>query len=138
LTEFKGKFSEDNGRILVIDGCVVSFAHAGITEYTIPSNVTTIRDYTFYDCDNLISITIPSGVKSIGRQAFDYSDNLASIYCKAATPPTCSSSQFSGIASNFKIYVPVESVNAYKVATYWKKHVSAIVGYDFENGVVVE
>ena len=131
LSEFKGKFAEDNGRVLVVDGCVVAFAPAGLTEYTIPSNVISIGGYTFYGSDNLTSITIPSSVTSIGRQAFDYSDNLASIYCQATTPPTCDMSQFSGIASGFKIYVPAESVSAYKAAAYWKNKADAIVGYDF-------
>ena len=29
------------------------------------------------------------------------------------------------------IYVPMESVNAYKTASYWSKYNSSIVGYNF-------
>jgi hypothetical protein len=39
---------------------------------------------------------------------------------------------FSGYASDIKIYVPTESVDAYKRAKYWSDWASAIVGYDFE------
>ena len=38
---------------------------------------------------------------------------------------------FDGNASNRKIYVPMESVEAYKSAEYWKNYADAIVGYDF-------
>jgi hypothetical protein len=40
--------------------------------------------------------------------------------------------------SGRKIYVPAGSAKAYKSATKWSEYKSAIVGYDFENGVVVE
>jgi hypothetical protein len=29
------------------------------------------------------------------------------------------------------IYVPTESVEAYKTASYWRNYASCIVGYDF-------
>ena len=35
-------------------------------------------------------------------------------------------------ASGRKIYVPTESVNAYKKASYWREYADYIVGYDFE------
>jgi hypothetical protein len=45
---------------------------------------------------------------------------------------------FTGNGNGRKIYVPTESVDAYKTADGWSKHADAIVGYDFDNGVVVE
>lgn len=41
-------------------------------------------------------------------------------------------------ASGRKIYVPVESVEAYKSASGWKNYADAIVAYDFENNEVVD
>ena len=41
-------------------------------------------------------------------------------------------------ASDRKIYVPEDSVRQYKIAKYWSEYADAIVGYDFENGEVVE
>ena len=38
---------------------------------------------------------------------------------------------FDDNAKNRKIYVPRESVEAYKSAGGWKDYASAIVGYDF-------
>ena len=137
LKEFKGKFAEDNGRILVVDGVLAAFAPTGITEYTIPDSVTTIGNYAFADCTSLTSVNIPDSVKSIGYEAFSWCDSLTSVYCKATTPPASDIHVFYNNGSGRKIYVPAGSVNAYKRAYGWSDYASAIVGYDFENGVVV-
>lgn len=138
LTEFKGKFAKDNGRIWVIDGKLIAFAPAGVTEYTIPDNITSIESYAFGGCNSITSVTIPDSVTTIGYQAFQYCNSLTSVYCKATTPPTLGNNSFSYNGSGRKIYVPAASVEAYKGATNWSAYASAIVGYDFENGVVVE
>ena len=139
LKEFKGKFADDNGRILVIDGVLIAFAPAGITEYNIPDSVTTIGDYVFYKCTSLTSVNIPDSVTSIGNYAFDDCSSLTSVYCKATTPPALGHPNvFDYNGSGRKIYVPAESVEAYKSATHWSEYADAIVGYNFKNGVVVE
>ena len=76
LKEFKGKFVSDDDRCLIIDGKLVAFAPAGITEYTIPYSVKTIGEYAFSGCNNLTSVNIPNSVKTIGENAFAYCDNL--------------------------------------------------------------
>ena len=43
---------------------------AEATSITIPNGVTSIGDYAFYKCSNLMSITIPDSVTSIGNYAF--------------------------------------------------------------------
>ncbi len=58
-------------------------------------------------------------------------DGLTSIYCKALTPPSIAANSFK-LNSYLKIYVPTESVDAYKAATGWKEYSSYIYGYDFE------
>jgi hypothetical protein len=40
-------------------------------------------------------------------------------------------------ASSRKIYVPVESIEAYKSAEYWSNYADAMISYDFETGSVV-
>ncbi len=128
LSEFKGKFAADNGRCLIIDGVLNSFAPAGITTYNIPNGVTEIGDYAFEFCSGLTSITIPDSVTEIGDDAFGYCENLASVFCKRITPPaiTISINSFVG-----KIYVPAESVDAYKTADGWKDYADSIEPYDF-------
>ena len=52
---------------------------ANLTSITIPSSVTSIGNYAFYGCSNLTSITIPSSVTSIGTSAFWNCSSLTSI-----------------------------------------------------------
>ncbi|MBP3426364.1 MAG: leucine-rich repeat domain-containing protein, partial [Rikenellaceae bacterium] len=107
-----------------------------LTNITIPENVTKIGWSAFEECTSLTSITIPKNVTLIMNYAFYGCTSLTSVYCKATTPPsifddTHSCRIFDGNASNRKIYVPNESVGAYKSAEYWKKYASSIVGYEF-------
>ena len=104
---------------------------SSLTSITIPDSVTTIGDYAFYDCSSLTSITIPDSVTTIGDYAFALCNSLTSVYCKATTPPAGGSDMFFNNASGRKIYVPMESVNAYKSAEGWSDYADAIVGYNF-------
>ena len=52
---------------------------SGLTSLTIPSGVTSIGDDAFYGCNGLTSLTIPSGVTSIGRFAFSGCSGLTSL-----------------------------------------------------------
>ena len=79
LKEFKGKFASPDGRCLIIDGVLNSFAPAGLTEYTIPDSVTAIGARAFAGCSSLTSVTIPDSITSIGEGAFDECSSLTSI-----------------------------------------------------------
>ena len=102
-----------------------------LTSVTIGDSVTEIGFGAFWDCDSLTSVTIPDSVTSIGEDAFYECSSLTSVYCKATTPPTGDWDMFDYNASGRKIYVPRNSVSAYKSAEYWSKYASDIVGYDF-------
>lgn len=87
----------------------------------IPDNITNIGDGAFENCTSLTSVTIPSGVTYIGGAAFSNCANLTSVTCLATTPPTLG--YYSGYlwrtfynTNNCPIYVPCESVEAYKRA----------------------
>ena len=78
LTEFKGKFASNDGRCLIIDGVLNSFAPAGLSEYSIPDSVTSIGYEAFSFCENLTSVTIPNSVTTIGGSAFSCCYSLTS------------------------------------------------------------
>ena len=138
LLEFKGKYAYDNGRCLMKDNTIISYAAASGSEYTIPDGITTIGGYAFMGCENLTKVIIPSSVTVLNRCAFAFCSNLIEVYCMTTTPPTYGNQSFDGLSSNCKLYVPKESVNAYKTASGWKNYASYMVAYDFENGEVVE
>ena len=99
--------------------------------YIIPDHATFIGDDAFEYCSGLTSVTIPDSVTKIGYDAFSSCYSLKSIYCKAITPPKGREFMFEQNATNRKIYVPRESVKAYKNDYYWRKYADNIVGYDF-------
>lgn len=84
LMEFKGKFASVDGRCLIINGVLCSFAPAGLTEYTIPDNVTKIANGALYHCNILKSITIPNSVEAIGDEAFESCNRLIQFKGKFA------------------------------------------------------
>ena len=110
---------------------------SSLTSITIPEDVTSIGERAFYRCSSLTSISIPDGVTSIGNSAFEDCTLLTSVYCKPTTPPMGGNIMFANNASERKIYVPAESVEAYKTATYWSQFANVIIAYDFEKGEVV-
>ena len=158
LTAFYGKFASTDNRSLIVDGILFSCAPAGLTEYTIPDSVTSIGTSAFYHCSSLTSvtipdsvtsignsafwgckiltsITIPNGVTSIGNDAFRHCSSLTRVYSKSITPPVVGSNMLANTASDPKIYVPSQSVDAYMAADGWNEYADSIIPYDFENEV---
>ncbi|MBQ1964451.1 MAG: leucine-rich repeat domain-containing protein, partial [Tidjanibacter sp.] len=104
---------------------------SALTSVTIGNGVTSIGNSAFSGCSSLTSITIPDSVNEIGEEAFYNCTSLTSVYCKPIVPPTGYRHIFHSNASDRKIYVPTESVDAYKTALIWNYYADDIVGYDF-------
>lgn len=80
-----------------------------LTSIELPSGVTEIGDYAFYNCTNLSSLTLPSGVKEIGFSAFQGCKSLTSVtipsgvkYISSFTFYECESLRFINLPSDLK------------------------------------
>jgi len=103
-----------------------AFGNIGITTINIPNTVTDIGLWVFGGDINLLKITIPNSVTNIGSYAFRNCTSLSSVTVEATTPPTLGDNVFQNTDTNLVIYVPAESVNAYKTATNWSTYASRI------------
>lgn len=105
-----------------------SYAFSGCKNFpsiNIPQYITIIPTGCFYDCDGMTDIYLPENVRLIQSKAFGECGGLVNFTCYATEPPAIYSDTFSGMNENLKIYVPAESVNAYKTA--WSTYANNIV-----------
>jgi hypothetical protein len=120
-----------------------------LTSISIPEGVTCIDDYAFWRCSQLSVVTLPESVTSIGKSAFNdtnlktltipknvtnVGNNFVSSYSLQKLtvlpliPPLADDNLFYGSATSFPVYVPYESINAYKTASGWKTTSSKFFG----------
>lgn len=101
-----------------------------LTDVTFAENavIYMIGENAFRTCSSLSSIELPESINRIEKQAFYGCHNMESITVRATTPPTLGSSVFyTSYGSKFSaIYVPAESVEAYKTASGWSSFTDKI------------
>ncbi|MCR4799770.1 MAG: leucine-rich repeat protein [Bacteroidales bacterium] len=106
---------------------------ADFTSISLPNSITEIGEWAFAENNSMSAITIPSNVVSIKGAAFNECRNLTSITCLAKTPPALAAEleyeshdeilvahTFYNDGENITVYVPAESLSAYKSAPVWK------------------
>lgn len=176
MRAFYGKYATQDNRAQIKDNSLLSVASAGLTEYTVPSGVTSFVSNVFSYCNKLQSITIPEGVTvlencsfhqcaalteinlpqslttisnnafqcctgleqitippavaTIGQYSFVDCLSLKSVYCQPTVPPELGAEVFKNL-TDFTVYVPSQSVEAYRQAAEWSNYADSIVGYDF-------
>ena len=92
----------------------------------LPEGLFGLEDIAFAHSNYLSGIILPSTVKEIGSSIFDECYALKTLVIFATTPPSLGSLEGSDPLDNLKIYVPQESINAYKQANGWSTHASKI------------
>ncbi len=134
------------------------FRSCKMSEITLPNSLRTIGQYAFMSCVNLTEMIIPEGVVSTatqwiwdsyhvalidlpstittltgyGIQPYKASQVNYNVICRAVNPPTLGSSSY--LTKLVKVYVPDDSVDAYKAANVWKNFATKIVGLSTYTG----
>lgn len=119
---------------LVIPDSVVSLGEfvfqnwTSATSLIVGNGVTSIKTACFESWISATSLTIGSSVADIYDYAFFGWSSLLEMTVLRATPPTITSTTFSGLKASCVIKVPAASLNAYKTAPNWSAHASKMVG----------
>lgn len=133
---FSGNANMRGKLILNVAPAMLSFAYTGIDEVvinctgTISTGSNNATNGAFANCTNLAKVDISDGVTLIRQYTFHNCSSLATMIVRAVTPPTLNG-PFIGTAiaaGTGTIYVPDESVEAYKTATNWSTYAAQIKG----------
>lgn len=107
--------------------------HLRLTKVEINEGLSILNSQTFRYAISLKSVILPSSLTQIKMQCFDGCRVLDKIIIKATIPPTLAND--TNIFSDTPIakgtgyiYVPDESVEAYKTTQYWTTYASQIKG----------
>ena len=110
---------------VAFSGCTIKkILDLGSITNLFPSNGLSWNSYPFGTA--VEEYVIPDSVTSIGRYSFNGLKNLKSIKVLNSTPPVLHSLAFNDNSTSCPIYVPDESVEAYKEATNWVNYASRI------------
>ena len=97
-----------------------------LANITLPTQLTYIGDSSFKYCSSLSEIEIPSNVAAIADSAFEGASSLSGIVLTRSTPPSLGWKAFDN-TNNCPIYVPSQSIDTYKKASYyWKGYADRI------------
>ena len=131
LSRIEGRYSSaPSYNTWVKDGELIAVAPAGRTFWTVTDGTRKIGTAAFYGYTELKILTLPESVTQIGSYVISDS-GIETLFCKATTPPEITLYTFDGAPENLTIYVPVQSVDTYKITGGWKKMADKIKGYDF-------
>ena len=127
----------------IVELGVNAFGYSKITKVTNLGSLTSLGTSgeitfgPFNNCTNLVSAVLPSTLTYIHTVTFMNCTALLYVVCNAINAPILGNSAFQN--TTCKIYVPDDSVNAYKAATNWSTYASRIFSLtqfaiDFPNG----
>lgn len=90
--------------------CEGAFAGSAIQNIVIPEGVTSLGDYAFYGCDNLVSVSLPSTLKSIGKGAFGNCTELRTLNLSATKITEIPQRAFAGSVNLESVILPASAV----------------------------
>ena len=98
-----------------------AFAGCGKLDYmTVTEGAMSIGSSAFVNCTALKSVTLPADMRNIGNNSFDNCYSLERIICHAAEPPKLGANGcFAEVMPYIPVYVPMQSIEAYKNAEGW-------------------
>ena len=102
-----------------------------LSSIVIPNSVRRLDVSIFANCPNLRSVSIGSGVTSIDFESF-VDTNIEVMICWAPIPPQSEGFCHTTFAKDMQIYVPGESLEAYKNSSGWamySDHIKPIEEY---------
>lgn len=127
--DFQNVSSNPLSRRSSASGCKVIVNGEELIHLVVPNTISEIKNFAFYGF-NPYSVTFPSSVNLIGEQIFG-SATINSVTSLNPIPPIMSSQIFSSATLKNPLYVPKNSVDAYKEAPFWQEF-SNIIGIDVE------
>ena len=96
-----------------------AFSYSGLTAVVLPSSLTSLGSAAFYNCSTLTEVDLPASILKYSDQ-FSNCKAIQKVTCRAATPPTTTSSLFSNLArENVTLCVPDFAIVNYKLDDYW-------------------
>ena len=104
------------------------YPNAKGSDYEIQNTITKIEEYAFSGCKDVESLTIPASVGSIESTALAGCSNLKKITCLRTSPISADFAIYMSNRYNILLFVPKESVDAYKNARYWEDFIIKAIG----------
>lgn len=95
------------------------FTNSGCVEVKDLGAITSLGDGVWRYCKSLKYAILPETLTSMSAYTFGDCNAMEYVICRAVTPPTIGVNNFNG---TYPIYVPDESVEAYKTATNWSQY----------------
>ena len=118
------------GKITILKSSSTNFSvFSGCTNLSLvnlPETLVEIGTAVFNNCTSLEKIEIPENVTTIKDSVFSGCTNLKMAIVNPTTPPTAGGNMFYNTHADLKIYVPNDSVEAYKEATNWSNYADKI------------
>lgn len=124
LSSFSGKYATDDGQFLIIDNTLLAFAPKDKENVVIPGGIESVAMQAFSDDYLLKTVVLPATVTRLGSYAFCGCSGLTAVTINSATVP--SAYNVFEDTNNCPIYVPAESVDAYKAADGWSTYADRI------------